>query len=274
MLVAIPPTIEDAAARFQYITYSALTPQAREHHAKGDDVQAFAVGPDGSLVVKSLTRKGNHAIEETDWNLVSHIAVTLTRKYYDNVWAAALEAHNQIVQELAVDYGWVIAREYDVRQREILAAEFQHDISTLDARCLSTIAIRAQIWLVQQHPTGQLFPLATPDSGLTLGKRAPQHDQAPVQPKRARASGSCFRCRRADHLPTTCMATTTTAGKPALALDTNSRSPNALLTSDGRSVCFAWSARGHCRFGAQCHNNHSCSICGNQSHGASACNHA
>ncbi|KAI0808124.1 hypothetical protein C8Q74DRAFT_1363547 [Fomes fomentarius] len=151
--LAIPSVIKDMVAKF-YLAYSALTPKAHEHHAKGEEAQAFAIGPDGSLVVKPLTRKGNHAIEETDWNLVSHIAVSLTRKYHGNAQVAALEAHNQVVQELAVNYGWAIAREYDVPQREILAAKFQHDIPTLNLCCLSTIAIHTQLRLVQQNPAG------------------------------------------------------------------------------------------------------------------------
>ena len=74
-------------------------------------------------MLKPVSRAGDQTIAYDEWVLASRTAVSLMRKYHPEERALALEAHHQLVQELNTEFGWHIARAYDIRQREVAAAD-------------------------------------------------------------------------------------------------------------------------------------------------------
>ncbi|KAI0722654.1 hypothetical protein C8Q76DRAFT_670759 [Earliella scabrosa] len=224
----VPPRTEEAAAKYGYVSYATLTNAGRERAARGEG-QEFTLSADGGLVLKPASRTGDHSITFEDWILASRTAEELMRKYHPEDRLLALAAHHRLVQELNADHGWHVARAYDIRQREIAAADITHDLTGLDARCLTTVVMS-----FQAKATSTFL------SAGTAVKRGATRD-APTQPasKRPRTDSRCFRCGATGHLPSTCRADVTCAGRPVLSLDARSRSPNALVTADGKAVCFS-----------------------------------
>ncbi len=145
----------------------------------------------------------------------------------------------------------------------------QHNLTGLDTRCLSTIVFththHASAPLSMPH---HYSPSPAPHLGAKCG--APRDFAQPV-PKQARSDSRCFRCGGTSHLPSACTASVTGAGRHVCSVDLQSRSPNALVATNGKTFCFSWAAQGSCCYGAGCCNEHSCSLLGGAAHGVGIC---
>lgn len=182
------------------------------------------------------------------------------RRFHGNARADALQAHHQVVLGLAQRYGWNIAVDYDIQQREIAYSDKSHDYSTLDANALTLIMSNAALQALKIGPT-QASPLK---------RKLEEPSTSPSKTARNHPSTHCFRCGAAGHLPAACAAPTTLAGKPTAPLVANAKSNHALQAPDGSQYCFGFASRGTCRF-QNCSFAHSCSICRSPSHGAGRC---
>jgi hypothetical protein len=144
--------------------------------------------------------------------------------------------------------------EYDIQQRDLLASNPAHDLSTLDSVALTVIATR---------PVASVSPKRQRSSSDIDRHSDSSHAKRP--------RSICFRCGLADHLPATCSAERTVAGVTPASLLGDPAWPNALKAPGGKQFCFSWMQRSNCSFGPSCSHFHGCSICGNLSHGAAGC---
>jgi len=175
--------------------------------------------------------------------------------HHGDIRAAVFAAYYETVMGIARTHGWSIACEYDIQQREALAFNPAHDISTLDTTALTLIATRRAL-----------------PSPSKRGPSTFDDDNEFENPSRAkRARNSCFRCGSADHLPNTCQASVTLAGIGVAPLTGDPQRPNALRAPNGKQYCFNWMQKSTCSFGKECSHFHGCSLCGVTSHGAGSC---
>lgn len=254
--VAIPPKVEEAFRRFQYVPYTALTTAARLKAAQGEE--NFTINAQGGLTAKGLDRRNEKSISIVDWYAASTAAEGRIREHFGEARATALAAHHRIVMDLGRSHNWETAMEYDVSQCEMVALRPAHDLSTLDIAALAIIATRPPA-----KPTPQSFLSVSPS------KRPIYSDH--LSTPRKWSKNLCFRCGGAGHLPPNCKAEFTTAGRKTAPVAPSSKSGNALLAPNGKYFCFNWSRNSGWHFGDACAGFHGCSLCGEPSHGAGSC---
>jgi len=168
--------------------------------------------------------------------------------------------HHHIVQDLACTHFWSIAIDYDIQQREMATCHLEHDLSTLDDKCLTLVSTATL--LAHQAADGSQPPTSLKRSRVEPSNIGPNHKCV---------TRLCFQCGFAGHLPVDCKAESTCAGRPVATLSTNAQSRNALVGPDSKWFCFSWAKDSACSFGDKCRNHHSCSLCGGLSHGAAQC---
>ncbi|KAJ7157475.1 hypothetical protein C8R46DRAFT_1078068 [Mycena filopes] len=158
--------------------------------------------------------------------------------------------------------------EYDVQQRDMLYADPQHDISSLDHACVTLCIHRSGGNRIHQTPstTGRKREL---DDDSDEGDHGADMGSA----KRQRNSHHCFRCGYLGHLAADCKRDTTIAGKPGATVASNSRFKHALRAHTGKEFCFKFASHSSCPVG-NCSRVHRCSICHDKTHGALSCPHA
>ncbi|KAI0814761.1 hypothetical protein BC629DRAFT_1466947 [Irpex lacteus] len=264
-LSPLPRRIAEAFAAGDYIPYTQLNP--REFAASGH-TQEFFFGEGGVLQARSLDSRNDRFISLERWMLASQIAVTETRRYQGEARATALEKHHANVQTICGQYTWPIAREYDIRQRQVAACDSRHDLAGFD-RDLIIFIIADNL----AHP-----PPPPPTAPPTQPKRPRDNDKDSLAPPRKRTSGGgaslsstlCFRCGTVGHLPNSCTAAVTSAGKPVEAL-MGGRHSNSLRSTSGQCYCFQFARSSACSYTDNCRNLHACSICRSSEHGAAAC---
>lgn len=194
-----------------------------------------------------------------DWCGVAAAVEREMRRFHGDQRADALRSHHQLVLNLAARFGWAVAVEYDIEQRELAYIDKSHDYSTIDPTAVAAIVSRQALQASRaSHPAPSPSKRRLPD------------DPAPSSPKKHRGI-NCFRCGAPGHLPASCSASTTSAGKPVAPLMPNAKSSQALQAPDGSQYCFSFAARNSCKFGSSCSFAHSCSLCWSHSHGASSC---
>ncbi|KAG1842902.1 hypothetical protein C8R48DRAFT_35382 [Suillus tomentosus] len=259
-IAAVPPKVEEAFKAYCYIPYTALTHAARSKaHLRGED-SSFVFTSDG-LTAKGLDRSNELSISTVDWIAAAKTAEERTAHYWGADRESALVSHHLVVLDIGRTHGWLVAMHYDVQQRELAHANHEHNLAGLDVAAL-TIANNkvASAALQSPHPT------------LSNKRSAPS--DFPTSPRKKSHtvnSSHCFRCGAPGHLPADCTADTTAAGKPVASLATGARSKHALAASNGKHFCFNWASNSNCSFGSGCKNAHSCSLCGDTSHGAGSC---
>ena len=257
---AIANRVDEAFKGYRYVPYTQLTHSARSKAARGED-SSFIITPDG-FATKPLDRSNKLSISVTDWMAASKMAEDRTRSYHGDERADALASHHQAVLGISVSHSWLVAMYYDTQQRELAHSNLEHNLTGLDTAALTIAFHRAAT--TQYQPS--LHPSAK--------RSAPSDFQTSPRKKSTYAvagSNNCFRCGFTGHLTSQCTATTTTTGRPVAPLASNGKSRNALAAPDGRHFCFNWANNSTCVFGADCRNVHSCSICGDSSHGAASC---
>ncbi|KAJ3757804.1 hypothetical protein EV360DRAFT_83677 [Lentinula raphanica] len=155
-IVATPKRVDEACKLFEYIPYKALTPTVHLKAANGD--QEISLAADGSLTMKSLDRKSKRVILEVEWHAAAKTVVGRIHFYHGNEQANALEKHNSIMWDIAASMGWRKAVKYDILQRELLASDWTHNISTLNDCALNILAAKAASQPMQHQPTLHFQP--------------------------------------------------------------------------------------------------------------------
>jgi hypothetical protein len=260
---AVPPKVDEVFKAFRYVPYTALTFSAKQKSARGEE--DFVINAQGGITVKNLDRRTERSISELDWIASSKAAEDRTRVHHGEDRAGALSSHHQIVLGIGRSHGWPTALEYDIQQRDLVAANPAHDFSTLDTAAL-TIIVTAALTAFTSRPTFS-SPAPTPSFSRKRSTSS-EHDGSPSKKK---TRSICFRCGLPGHLPADCKCETTAAGKAPAAFARGAKSRHALAAPNGRQFCFNWAKSSACSFGATCANFHGCSICGDGSHGAGSC---
>ncbi|KAG1760433.1 hypothetical protein EDD22DRAFT_901258 [Suillus occidentalis] len=254
------PKLRRRLRLYRYVPYTAITHAARsKSYLRGED-STFVFTPEG-LTAKGLDRSNELSISAVDWFAAAKAAEERTLHYWGIDRESALVSHHLIVLDIGRTHGWPVAMHYDVQQRELAHANHDHNLAGLDIAAL-TLASNKITCTVSSAPQ---FNSPT--------KRSAPSDFAtsPRKKSQAFASNHCFRCGASGHLPADCTADSTTAGKPVVPLATGARSKHALATPNGKHFCFNWASASNCAFGTACKNAHSCSLCGDSSHGAGSC---
>ena len=242
--------------------YASLTHSARARAARGEE--DFIINSQGGLTAKGFDRRDERSIELVDWLGAARVAEDRTRFHHGNARADALASHHQVVTDMARSHGWPVAVEYDIKQRELSAQHPQHDLSFLDRDQL-TMIVTAMALEAKNSSQQESAPVLAPASP---SKR--QRTDSTITTPRKRTSKQCFRCGFAGHMPESCKAETTSAGRPVAAIDA-SRGKNCLVGPNNKPFCFNWAKDSICAFGSNCRNLHACSLCGSSSHGAAGC---
>jgi hypothetical protein len=244
----------------KYVPYSSLTQSACLKASRGEE--DFIINARGGLTARGLDRRDERTIAFTEWLGAAHAAEERVRFHHGEPRAAALEKHHRIVTELVRSHSWPTAAEYDVRQRELAALHPEHDLASLDDKCLTLISTAL---LLSQQST------ETINSGVA---RRPQTESfIGNSPRKCFcSSGMCFRCVFAGHMPADCKAETTTAGRPVCSVipDPSGRNRVLLIGPNNKPFCIMWAKDSLCSFD-KCRNLHICTLCGNTSHGATQC---
>jgi hypothetical protein len=252
---AVPPKVDEAFRAFCYVPYTALTLPARQRAARGEE--DFVINAQGGITAKGLDQRSERHIDVMDWLASAKAAEDCTRRYHGDERADALSAHHNIVQSLSRTHGWLIAVEYDMQQRELVAENPAHDFRTLDTASLTIIATRLALASCASQPPSAL-------------KRSASSELPSTSPRKRHRS-YCFRCGLPGHLPADCKSDSTAAGKPTAAFARGAKSKHALAAPDGRQFCFSWARSSSCSYSNACTNFHGCSVCGDLSHGAGSC---
>ena len=251
---AILLKVEDAFKNFCYVPYSSLTLASCTKVAWGEeDLVPNALG---GLTVKSLERRNEKAISIVDWHAAAHAAEERTWFHHGEACAEALSVHHRLVMDLGHTHSWDIAMDYDVQQRNAVALNPAHDLSSMDLTALTIIATCPVV-----STAGP--PLLSPKRGIP--------SDALAQPPCKRQHSHCFCCGGPDHFPANCQAEVTATGKSIAKLAPTAKSKHAMLATNGKQFCFSWARSSSCSFGSSCSNFHGCSICSEVSHGAGGC---
>lgn len=240
--------------------YTAITHAARsKSYLRGED-SSFVFTPEG-LTAKGLDRSNELSISAVDWFAAAKAAEERTSHYWGVDRESALVSHHLVVLDIGRTHGWPVAMHYDVQQRELAHANHDHNLAGLDIAAL-TLASSKITCTVSSAPQFNSPTKRSAPSDFTT---------SPRKKSQAFVSNHCFRCGASGHLPADCTADSTIAGKPVAPLATGARSKHALATPNGKHFCFNWASASNCTFGTACKNAHSCSLCGDSSHGAGNC---
>ncbi|PSR80922.1 hypothetical protein PHLCEN_2v6593 [Hermanssonia centrifuga] len=238
---AIPSKADDAIRQGKFCSYTWLTHRARADAAMSNDELTF--NADGVLVVKMADRSGDRSIVQSDWFNAADEAEKATRRHHPADRGDALALHHANVQNMNSTHGWTIAKEYDILQRELWAGDPRHDIGQLHLGLLTQITT-SFLMRSDRHSA------SSPQSSLKRGASTPLM----AQQKRPRTAplgpmpSYCFRCGHAGHLPSSCTAQSTAAGKPTATVSGNPRNPHTMLGPNGRPFCFNWARYGNCPY--------------------------
>ena len=176
--------MDEAFKNFHYVPYSSLTSAARIKVAHGEEDIVF--NAQGGLTVKALDRRNEKLISAVDWHAAAHAAEERIRFYHGNARAEAFVAHHKLVMDLSHSHNWDIAMEYDVQQREVVALNPSHDLSSLDMAALTLIATCPVVHHVNLVPSPTKRSI--PPDGL-------------AQTPRKRQRSHCFQCGGSEHFP-------------------------------------------------------------------------
>lgn len=240
-----------------FCPWTLLVPRARSLVA--DDTEDFTWTATG-ITARGFDRHADDNISAADWHQAARQARKVTKELCSPLRYQALCEHIENVTDVAAGHGWPVARRYDILQRLTAANDKRHYIGTMNEVFLLQVGLQAM-----QELTTQKRSADAPAPSAPAVKRPRAVSASP-------ASSHCFRCGHLGHLPGTCSASTTTAGKPVAPLVAGSRNPNA-LSVDGadKAFCFNFAKRSACTFGASCKHAHSCSVCQASDHGAGKC---
>lgn len=253
--LAMPKRALEALRRFDYVPYSALTPQARSRAATNE--ATLVVGADGSFIAKGLDRSGDRSISVTDWLSACQCIEKHVTNLFGEERGHTFVLHHRIVVGLATSHSWPVARDYCIRTRELLELDHRHDISTLNANLLTLVATSALVQASQ--------------SPLKHSRSASPEAARDTSPTKRSRSTFCFRCGIQGPFPSSCSASATRCGHTPLSLAGGTGNKNNLATASGQQVCFDWSSNSRCKRDNTCRNAHICTLCGGTSHGASSC---
>ena len=149
--------MDDAFQLHKYVPYSSLTQVARLRASRGEE--EFIINACGGLTAKGLDRKDERSIAFPDWLGATHAAEERVHFHHGEAQAMALTKHHRIVTELVHSHSWPIAIEYDIKQRELAALHPEHDLASLDEKCLTLISTAM---LVANHPSEAFGSLSGP----------------------------------------------------------------------------------------------------------------
>lgn len=259
--LALLPRVLVLAEKLYYIPYTALNRTTAMKAVTTAESELVAL-VEKKTVPNGMDRRNEDQISLQNWMAAAKVAEKLMKRFHPER-LAALQAHHANVQALTTEHELVIAMRYDIRQRELAAADTRHDYSILKEGLVSQIAI-AYLTGMHQAITKRAAP-----SSFAAQPSVKRIATGSTSSARGQATGSCFRCGNAGHHIASCSASTTVAGIPCASRSASRE--NALVGSDGQDFCGFWSRGGHCRYGSSCRNHHLCSICGDSSHGAAKC---
>ncbi|KAI0085360.1 hypothetical protein BDY19DRAFT_996892 [Irpex rosettiformis] len=107
----LPKRLTEGFMAGEYIPYSQLNPQ---EFTNTSHFQDYVIGEGGTLRAKGLDPRNDSSISVERWLAASQIAVTETRRTHKDGRAEALIKHHANVGIAAGEYGWPVAREYDI----------------------------------------------------------------------------------------------------------------------------------------------------------------
>ncbi|KAJ8091993.1 hypothetical protein AAF712_009174 [Marasmius tenuissimus] len=263
LLAPVSERVSEAVRQNKYVPLSTIVAHSKNFALRAEEDE-LVVTKDGMLKARPFDRKGEMNLEFQEHQNAARALVTVTRRHHGDIRADKLEKHFALVSSLAQSHELGIAYTYDIQQRELAAGDERHDLATLDADALTLLTTAAIVSSGGGSNLRNLPGLSTP------GKRrfsSAVTDSASVK----RARSSCFRCGGTGHITTDCTASTTKAGNQCLQVQ-KANGKASLVSAAGRQLCFRWTQQSQCRFGGNCTNAHTCSICGSAEHGAAACN--
>jgi hypothetical protein len=258
----VPVSVENAVKRSKYVQYSALVAGAS---ATASAEVIYSITEQG-LVARPHDKNPDLKLTFSEWLGASETAEELIGLYRPEALARHRQ-HRMHVTLAERQFGWTTALQYDVQQREAAARNPHHDIGPMDATAIMLIhqKVMTTCLLGMQAGSKRSAP-ATFDSSSGSSKRVRQ--SGPGTSSSGTPGGHCFRCGEPGCRPSSCTKSKTITGRTCAALDTKSKSADALRAPDGRSFCLGF-AIGRCN-NITCLRNHTCSVCAG-AHGAGSC---
>lgn len=252
--------MDEALKQYKYTPYTGFSAAARLKAQRSDE--EMVLNPSGSWSVKTTPRTDEHCITPIEWRAAARVVEDRMCAHHGEEREKMFRMHHLVVDGLAWSYGWDLAVEYDISQRELAAADWEHNLETLDQTALIRLALQAASIKVN-----------TPAPATPSRKRSTLSGDSGTVSAKHIASGHCFRCGGTGHIPADCVASSTSAGRNPTPILQNGRNKNTLVATHGKQYCFTF-ARGACNAGGSCTNYHGCSICGETAHGAASCSKA
>ncbi|VDC01640.1 unnamed protein product [Peniophora sp. CBMAI 1063] len=246
--------VADHIAEWSYFSYSSVTGSGaadlessfRKAPSFVTDL-GFSITPTATTSIVDPVREAELSYES--W---SHAATTVEDLFLEVLPTrySYIKSHHDYVRSIAAQpqYGWVVARLYDILVRRKAFADETYDLSTPNMILLGdvcnqhyrNIAVGAARAAVAAHAHSATSSPLKRTAGADFDEGGPKRKKANTG-SIAGSPTSCFRCGRAGHLPGTCTATTTIAGKPVANISSRPRaSPHALVGPNGDDYCFAF----------------------------------
>ncbi|KAG1765333.1 hypothetical protein EDD22DRAFT_1015281 [Suillus occidentalis] len=221
----IPTKVEEAFKLYHYVPYTALTHAVRSKaHLRGED-SSFVFTQDG-LTAKGLDHSSKLSIVTVDWIGAAKAAEERTLHYWGADRASALMSHHLVVLDIGRMHGWSVTMHYDVQQWELAHANHEHNLAGLDVAALT----------IANNKVASSISFAVHLNTPTKCSAPSDFASSPRKKSHTFASNHCFWCGAHGHLPADCVANTTIAGRPVVALATGARSKHALATASGSTT--------------------------------------
>ncbi|VDC02686.1 unnamed protein product [Peniophora sp. CBMAI 1063] len=213
---AIGETARKTIRRLGYCPLTSLDSEARARTNQGEP--EMVIQPNGTLKERDLERGPERYISERRWHSAKKVYVRVLREEAASTGegtADAFEKHFEICEGFIESHGFSVALAYDMKQRELHAAEKRHDLSLFNTEVLTLVA-------TAKRTADAAFPAQVPVPAARRNPRSsPPTTGGSSRPAPARGTVKCFRCIELGHMPITCPAgpgATTPAGKPVCKL--------------------------------------------------------
>jgi hypothetical protein len=197
-----------------------------------------------------------------DWDRVRRVVEKVTLSTRPDAHAALVLHNEHVIAIKDGPLGWETACRYDVQQRQAVALDGRHDISTYDAPEALLLHHGVMSAAVAAMNPAKRPASSPPATGGQPAKRARTSPAAA-----ASGGGPCFRCGRHGCRAASCTESTTVSGHACAAHD-SSKNANSLRAPGGKVYCISY-AVGKCT-SSTCPRTHACSICRGD-HGAGSC---
>jgi hypothetical protein len=222
--------------------------------------QSLIVNVEGYIALKGMDQEKETSILLVNWLSAAKVAQECTQFHHGNDCGAALVLHHTFVQQIACEYSWLVAVEYDIWQCQMVSQFHTHDYSQYNVGLVTSIVV---------SPAMLLKAITTSNSSSKCSNDHASNSTGPAK-KKQHGSYTCFWCGKQNHFPSNCTSSSTTVGHSVAPLATGTSNPNALQASNGKHFCFEFAKNSSCGW-KSCDFHHGCSLCGNSDHGTAKC---